>query len=131
MDYTKPEDIEKRSFEIIGDELSILRRQRKQETSGTVTPTRTPIEEAVIKRVIHATADFDFDANMAFTHSAAEKAWQLLHEGCTVVTDTEMALAGLNKTILAGFGGSAICFMADEETALAAKKNGSTRAPAI
>jgi precorrin-8X/cobalt-precorrin-8 methylmutase len=91
---------------------------------------RTPIEEAIIKRVIHATADFDFDANMTFTHNAAEKAYDLLHEGCTVVTDTNMALAGLNKTLLAAFGGSAICFMADEETALAAKRNETSRAQA-
>ena len=130
MHYTKPEDIETRSFEIISEELAVLRKQQ-QGASGSRMPVRTSIEEAVIQRVIHATADFDFDANMVFTHNAAEKAYQLLHEGCTVVTDTEMALAGLNKTILAGFGGSAICFMADEETALAAKKNGSTRAPAI
>ena len=132
MDYTKPEDIETQSFEIIGEELAVLRRQRKQETSDTVPriPNRTTIEEAVIRRVIHATADFDFDATMVFTHNAAEKAYHLLHEGCTVVTDTNMALAGLNKTILAEFGGRAICFMADEETALMAKKNGSSRAQA-
>jgi precorrin-8X/cobalt-precorrin-8 methylmutase len=93
-------------------------------------PPRRPIEEAIIRRVIHATADFDFDANIVFTHNAAEKAYHLLHEGCTVVTDTNMALAGINKTLLAEFGGSAVCFMADEETALAAKKNGSSRAQA-
>jgi len=132
MGYTKPEDIEKRSFEIIGEELAVLRRQRKLEAPCPETQRleRTPLEETVIQRVIHATADFDFDANTVFTHNAAEKAYYLLHEGCTVVTDTNMALAGLNKALLAGFGGSAICFMADEETALAAKKNGSSRAQA-
>jgi precorrin-8X/cobalt-precorrin-8 methylmutase len=129
MDYTKPEDIEKRSFEIISEKLAVLRERRKQDLKGR-TPLHTSIEEAVIQRVIHATADFDFDANIVFTHNAAEKAYRLLHEGCTVVTDTNMALAGLNKTLLAGFGGIAVCFMADEATALAAKKNGSSRAQA-
>jgi precorrin-8X/cobalt-precorrin-8 methylmutase len=136
MDYTKPEDIETRSFEIIDkelEELAALRGQGTREASGPgmPRPKRTSIEEAVIRRVIHATADFDFDANTVFTHNAAEKAHHLLHkESCTVVTDTNMVLAGLNKTRLAMFGGSAFCFMADEEIALAAKKNGSTRAQA-
>jgi precorrin-8X/cobalt-precorrin-8 methylmutase len=130
MCYTKPEDIETRSFEIIAKELEALAALRKHNAPAPVMPVHTSIEEAIIKRVIHATADFDFDANTVFTHNAAEKAYELLHTGCTVVTDTNMALAGLNKTILAGFGGSAICFMADEETAMAAKKNGSSRAQA-
>jgi precorrin-8X/cobalt-precorrin-8 methylmutase len=129
MDYTKPEEIEKRSFEIIGEELAALRKQREGSCLSIHTP-RTSFEEAVIKRVIHATADFDFETNITFTHNAAEKAYKLLREGCTVVTDTNMALAGLNKTLLAGFGGSAGCFMADEETALAAKKSGASRARA-
>lgn len=137
MDFCKPEDIEKRSLEIIGGELAALRRERDSAaaaTSATHAPerphVRTPLEEAIIRRVIHTTADFDFDANMVFTHNAAEKAYNLLHGGCTVVTDTHMALAGLNKTLLSEFGGGAFCFMADEETALAAKKNGTTRAEA-
>ena len=129
MEVIKPEDIEKRSLEIIDQELTALRNQREAAGSGH-SPGRTPLEEAIIRRAIHTTADFDFDVNMIFTHNAAEKAYELLRGGCTVVTDTNMALAGLNKTSLAGFGGGAHCFMAEEETARAAREKGATRAEA-
>jgi precorrin-8X/cobalt-precorrin-8 methylmutase len=77
--YTKPEDIEKRSFEIIGRELAELR-------AGGVKP---PLEDYIIKRVIHTTADFDFDDNLLFTRSAAKSAFDLLRSGIDVVTDTK------------------------------------------
>lgn len=111
-----PEEIEKRSFEMIEKEL--LER-------GIVLPAE---EEPITKRVIHATADFDFAKTLVYSKNAAAIAGELLRNGADIVTDTNMALAGINKKVLAGFGGEVHCFMADKEIALAAKQKGTTRA---
>jgi precorrin-8X/cobalt-precorrin-8 methylmutase len=118
--YIRPEDIERRSFEIIGGELA-KRGDRKA---------RTPLEESVIRRVIHTTADFDFDDTMVFTHDAARAAFDLLRSGIDIVTDTMMAMTGINKTVFAKSGGAVRCFIADGDVAEAAKQNGVTRATA-
>ncbi|MCM1175622.1 MAG: precorrin-8X methylmutase [Blautia sp.] len=111
-----PEEIEKRSFEIIGEELG---------RRGI----RLPEEEApIIKRVIHTSADFDYAETLCFSKGAAAVLKKLLQNGADIVTDTNMALAGINKKALAEFGGSAYCFMADEEVALLAKQKKTTRA---
>ncbi|MDR2803634.1 MAG: precorrin-8X methylmutase [Treponema sp.] len=118
--YTKPEDIEKRSFEIIGKELA-ERVNRKP---------RTIIEDSVVRRVIHTTADFDFDDNIIFTHDAARTGFNLLRSGIDIVTDTMMAMTGINKAVLSKSGGRVHCFMADADIAETAKRNGVTRASA-
>ncbi|MDR2658589.1 MAG: precorrin-8X methylmutase [Spirochaetaceae bacterium] len=119
--YTKPEDIERRSFEIIGRELAERGNYR----------VRQPLEDAVIKRVIHTTADFDFDDNIVFTYNAAQAAFDFLRSGIDIVTDTMMALTGINKKVLAKAGGGSVhCFMADDDVAETAKRNGTTRAAA-
>jgi precorrin-8X/cobalt-precorrin-8 methylmutase len=118
-----PEEIEKKSFEIIAAELAKRRRE------GGL-PDRSPAEEAVLRRVIHATADFDYDKTLVFTNDAARIGVDLLHAGTPVVTDTQMALAGINKQALARFHGQVRCFMADEDVAEAAKAGGTTRASA-
>jgi len=111
-----PEDIEKRSFEIIGEEL------------GGVA--LDPLEEPVIKRVIHTTADFEYLGNLKFSADAVKIGIEALKNGAVIVTDTQMARAGINKSTLAALGGEAFCFMADEDVAAAAKANGTTRATA-
>lgn len=111
-----PADIERRSMEIITEELG-------GRTFG-------PLEDPIVKRVIHTTADFAFADNLFFSPGAAEKAAQALKNGATVVTDTNMAWTGINKTVLERLGGKAVCYMADEDVAAAAKKNGVTRAAA-
>lgn len=111
-----PADIERRSMEIITEELG-------GRAFG-------PLEAPIVKRVIHTTADFDFADNLYFSPGAAEKAAEALRKGATVVTDTNMALAGVNKTALERFGGKALCFMADPDVAAAAQQNGVTRAAA-
>ncbi len=75
---------------------------------------------AVVKRVIHTTADFDYAANCALPPrggggrgGAASRA--------PIVTDTNMALSGITKPGLARLGGTAACFMADPEVAALAK----------
>ncbi|MDR1149615.1 MAG: precorrin-8X methylmutase [Spirochaetaceae bacterium] len=119
----RPEDIERRSLEIIGKELAERR-------NGRVKPA---LEDAVIKRVIHTTADFDFDDNIVFTHDAAQAAFDLLRSGVDIVTDTMMALTGINKTAFSKVCGNNArihCFMADDDVAAAAARNGTTRAAA-
>ena len=100
-----PGDIERRSFEIITEELG-----------GRTFP---PLEEPVVKRVIHTTADFSYADSLVFTHDAAHCALDALRAGATVLTDTNMALAGISKPALAKLGCKAVCYMADTTRAVA------------
>ena len=114
MEYVKPMDIEKRSFEIITQLLG-----------------DTPMEpenEPVIKRVIHTSADFDYAQNLVFSPGAVQIGLEALKSGCDIVTDTQMAKAGINKTALGKLGGTVHCFMSDEDVAREAKQRGVTRA---
>lgn len=116
FEIVKPMDIERRSFEMISEIL---------EADGI---TLQPENEAVIKRVIHTTADFEYVKNLVFSENAAQKGIEALKGGCDVVTDTQMAKSGINKTILARLGGEVHCFMSDEDVAAEAKERGTTRA---
>jgi precorrin-8X/cobalt-precorrin-8 methylmutase len=118
-----PAEIEKKSFEIIEGELT---RRRREE--GFPFPERNLAEAAVLRRVIHATADFDYDKTLVFTHDAARIGAALLHAGTLVVTDTRMAMAGINGEALARCHGQVRCFMADADVAEAAETKGTTRA---
>ena len=111
-----PEEIEKRSFEIITKEL------KEAELD--------PMEAPVIKRVIHATADFDYLRNLCFSEGAVEKLKEAIKEGASIVTDTQMARAGINKKELLKHGGQVYCFMSDEDVAVSAKEKKTTRAAA-
>ena len=116
IEYVKPDEIEHRSFEIITKELAM---------QGIT----LPVEQAPItKRAIHTSADFEYARTLTFSENAVAKGLQLIRNGADIVTDTNMALAGVNKRVLAGFGGEAHCFMADEEVAREAKERGVTRA---
>ncbi len=112
VEYT-PSEIEKRSFEIIEKELEV-----------ELDPTLAPI----IKRVIHTTADFSYVDNLCFSENVVEDTLKALREGASIVTDTNMGKSGINKTRLAKYGGSVHCLMADEDVALKAKKENTTRA---
>lgn len=116
IEFVLPEEIEKRSFEIISRELK---------EKNVLLP---PAQEMVIKRVIHTSADFEYADTLVFSEGAVEKAKQLIKEGGDIVTDTNMAMAGINKTVLARFGGITHCFMADKEVAVLAKERQMTRA---
>lgn len=118
LEFVLPGEIEKRSFEIITEEL-----KEKQITL-------LPGAEMIIKRVIHTSADFEYADTLTFSEGAVEKAKELIRNGADIVTDTNMALAGINKKMLAKFGGEAHCFMADEEIARTAKERQITRAAA-
>ena len=114
IEQIKPMDIEKRSFEIITELLG----ERKLD----------PENELVIKRVIHTSADFDYADNLVFSPHAVQKGIEALRSGCDIVTDTQMAKAGINKTILRKLGGEVHCFMSDPDVAAEAKERGITRA---
>ena len=118
IEHLLPEEIEKRSFEIITKEL------RKR---GISLPSE---QEMITKRVIHTSADFDYADTLVYSKDAVAIAKELLKNGADIVTDTNMALAGINKKALAKLGGQAHCFMADEDVAMVAKKRGVTRAVA-
>jgi precorrin-8X/cobalt-precorrin-8 methylmutase len=125
MMYENPVDIERRSFEIIASELR-LRRERLSHPGKQ----RGPLEESILMRVIHATADFEFEENLLFTHNAAEAGRALLRGGAAIITDTRMAMAGINKKFLEKYGGTVRCFIGDEDVVCAAQEEGTTRAGA-
>ena len=109
----EPMEIEKRSFEIISHELSEMQ------------ITLPADQEMITKRVIHTSADFDYIQTLKYSKDAVAIAKRLISEGADIVTDTNMALSGINKKYLAKFGGQAHCFMADDEVALIANARGS------
>ena len=114
IENIKPMDIEKRSFEIITDILGDTK--------------LNPENELVIKRVIHTTADFEYVQNLVFSDHAVRNGVEALRNGCDIVTDTQMAKSGINKTILGKLGGQVHCFMSDADVAAEAKERGITRA---
>ena len=114
IENIKPMDIEKRSFEIITEILGDTK--------------LNPENELVIKRVIHTTADFEYVQNLVFSDHAVQKGIEALKNGCDIVTDTQMAKSGINKTILGKLGGQVHCFMSDADVAAEAKERGITRA---
>ena len=109
-----PGEIDALSFAIIGEELGGIHLD--------------PREEPIIKRVIHTTADFEFARTLAFSPGAVEKGIESLRAGAAVVTDTNMAKAGINKGNLGKLGGDVFCFMSDPDVASEAKSRGVTRA---
>ena len=109
----KPMDIERRSFEIIAEELG----DRKID----------PENDLVVRRVIHTTADFDYYDNLAFSEHAVKRLMEALSGGADIVTDTTMAQAGINKRALAKLGGQTHCFIADPDVAAEARARGVTR----
>ena len=116
LEQVLPGDIEKRSFEIITEELG----ER----------TFDPLEEPIIKRCIDTSADFDYADQLYFSPGAVKMGIEAIKKGARIVTDTNMGKAGVNKTALGKFGGEVLCFMADEDVAEAAKREGTTRAVA-
>lgn len=108
----RPEEIEKRSFEIIASEM-------KKEHDEEKLP--------LIMRAIHTSADFEYEDSLYFSEDVMEKALDAFGEGTTIITDTTMALSGINKPALKKLGMEALCFIGDEEVAQRAKEEGRTR----
>lgn len=118
IEHVLPEEIEKRSFEIIADELKERGICLEEE------------QKSVIMRCIHTSADFDYARNLVFSEGAVEKALEAIRGGASIVTDTQMGRAGINRLGLERFGGKVYCFMSDEDVARKAKEEGTTRASA-
>lgn len=116
LEQVLPKDIERRSFEIITEELGDT-----QLIPGT---------EPIVKRCIHTSADFDYAKNLIFSKGAVQKALDAIRQGASIVADTQMGKSGINKKRLAKYGGEVFCFMSDEDVAAQAKANGTTRAVA-
>ncbi len=116
LEKVLPGDIERRSFEIITEELGDY--------------PLLPGTEPIVKRCIHTSADFDYAKNLFFSDGAVEKALAAIRGGASIVTDTQMAKAGINKKVLAKYGGEVFCFMSDEDVAARAAEEGTTRASA-
>lgn len=114
--WIRPEEIEARSMEIIQSEMP----------AGDWTPE----ELSVVKRCIHTSADFDYAKNLYFSENAVARCLEIFGSGrgFTIVTDTNMAASGINKSALKTLGGSVCCFMADPKVAEEAKARGVTRA---
>lgn len=110
----RPEEIERASMRAIAAEML---------------PWQGPEENLpVVMRVIHATADFDFQKNLRFTADVVSRARQALRGGTAVVTDTMMAAAGINKKACRALGVQVVCHMADGAVREEAVSRGVTRA---
>jgi len=110
----KPEDIEKRSMEIITSELG-----------GRTWPEP---QFSIVKRCIHTSADFDYADNLKFSKDAENIGVNAIRNGAHIVTDTKMAAAGINKNRLKEYGGEVHCFISDDDVVKEAKERGCTRA---
>ena len=115
---SRPGEIERGSMAIIAAELT---------ARGIVLPEE---QAAVVMRCIHASADFDYAENLRFTPGAATLAASALRRGTTIVTDTNMALAGISRPAMQTLGCTAVCYMAENYIAAAAKERNTTRAAA-
>ena len=122
MQYIQqPQAIEAKSFDIIGD---IIRETRPDYQFAS------PLHEAIIKRVIHTTADFDWLDILWFSDDVLAQFCAALNRSSVIYTDTTMALSGINKTLLAKFGGECRCYISDPRVVRAAKEQGITRSMA-
>ena len=111
---TDPREIEKKSFEIIGE----LIKDKEYD----------PENEDIIRRVIHTSADPGYAENLVFSEGAVSRAMEAIDSGAVFITDTEMARSGINKKALESLGCSVRCFMSDPEVAEEAARRKVTRA---
>ncbi|MCI8495671.1 MAG: precorrin-8X methylmutase [Lachnospiraceae bacterium] len=118
LDQVQPKEIEERSFQIITEELEKMQIELKEPYAP------------IVKRVIHTTADFDYAKNLVFSPDVLQLALELLKRKACIVTDTQMAMAGINKKALRELGIQVYNFMGDEDVAQKAKENRTTRAAA-
>lgn len=119
FEHVKPMDIEKRSMEIIGQELA---------EKGITLPGRQRRTSLNVSFI--TTADFEYADTLTFSEHAVEKAKEALRAGATIVTDTKMAWSGINKRTLENLHGKACNFISDEDVAEAARQHGFTRSAA-
>lgn len=112
--FIEPHNIEKRSFEIIQEELGDIQLDKDK--------------EMIIKRAIHTSADFEYLSNLVFSNNAVAKAKEAIRNGAVIITDTKMAQAGINKKVAEKYGVTISCFMSDEDVLKEAQERKETRA---
>lgn len=117
----QPMAIEAKSFDIIGE---IIRETRPEYRFAS------PLHEAIIKRVIHTTADFDWLDILWFSDDALTRLCTALERPTVIYTDTTMALSGINKTLLVTSGSECRCYISDPRVVAQAKAQGITRSMA-
>ena len=130
MRIMKPAEIERESMRMIEQELSAQGARIPEENA------------AVVKRVIHTTADFDYAETLVFTENAVARALDYFGgrgtksvpagtcsaDAPVIVTDTNMAKSGVSRPAMKKLGAECLCFMAEQFIAEEAKKRGVTRA---
>ena len=122
MEYIKnPMMIEDKSFEIIQGIIDEIRPGYEF---------KNEIEEKIIKRAIHTTADFEYLDILKISDTAVDMLVDALKNKATIFTDTNMALSGINKRKLSALGCEYKCLVADEDVAALAKEKGITRSMA-
>lgn len=89
-----------------------------------------PLQEAVIKRAIHTTADFDYLKNLKFTHHVLQVIQKVLLNHGVIYTDTTMALSGINKRRLNALQVGYHCLINDSRVRQIAQTNKITRSMA-
>ncbi len=114
-----PLEIEGESFRIIEEEFT--------EQTGLKQEDFDPSRFAVIRRVIHATGDFTFAHLICFHHEAVETGLSAIRSGKNILTDVNMAAAGISRSFMTPYGGKVVCKVADTEVADIAKYRGRTR----
>ena len=112
----QPGVIERESF-------SIIRRELEERNLHL-----DPKTEDIVMRCIHTSADFDYADILAVSPGADDAAIKALQNGAHIVTDTTMAMSGINKRMLAQYGGEVHCFISDEDVIREASERGTTRA---
>jgi precorrin-8X/cobalt-precorrin-8 methylmutase len=85
-------------------------------------------EWQVVRRIIHATADFEFKSLIHFHPDAVEAGILALKRGAPIVVDVKMIAAGVNEDRLAAYGSSVAAFISDEDVIATARARNSTRA---
>lgn len=116
LEQVEPKEIERRSFQIITEELG--NRELDKE------------KEPIIKRCIHTSADFDYVDNLVFSEQVVSNAIEAIKQGAYIITDTQMAKSGINKKLVEKYGGEVHCFISDEDIIEIAKEKRITRATA-
>lgn len=113
----KGKEIEKESFIIIEGQMSKKTFFSEQELK-------------IVKRVIHATGDFDYE-NIIRLHSyAIESGINAIQKGMDILTDVKMVSEGINKKYLEKHRNSVHCFIAEPDVYEMAETRNITRAEA-
>ena len=92
--------------------------------------TFTGAKAAIVERMIHSTADFDFAKITRFSDGAIEVGIHALQQGCAVITDVNMIRVGVSERRIASLGGSLHCYVADDDAGRYATEHGTTRSAA-